>query len=158
MNSDLHKIEFKNKLNITDKNFNVLKYELNAGTFFNYLQKSNKEILIDCKNKNNDISLYIKNLDDDFDEEISLVKFAFSYDDLNDKLLLNGKSKKCEEDEEDEYFFIDFNTFLIEINKTELIFTMLYNPKKYPQCIFLMIKKYFEVLFSNMEKFICIDV
>lgn len=158
MASESGKIYIKNDLSITDINFNIMSNELLHGDFFNYVQKFNNDIIIDCKNNNGIIHLYIKNIVDKFDDEITLIRFSYSCEKIENTFHIKCFSvDECENEENEDYFCVDFDNFSLEIERNKFQFLMIHNPKKYPHCVFIMIRKYFEIIFENMKNSICVD-
>lgn len=150
--SSIDSIVIEKELNISNDLFEEIKVQIENNMFFLYLKSFNENLLVDYKEEEDkSILLYIKNIKDDSDEELSLIKFKYSYNFEGGNYLINGISDKDYED--DDFFLIDFENFEISLNKQNLKFVMYYNTKKYPKCVITMISNYFELIFLNFENF-----
>ena len=146
----MDEIIIEKKLNINDDQFENLSKEIENNTFFLYLTSFNKDLIVNYeKEEDGTILLYMKNIVDESDEELSLVRFKYTITSKNNNYILNALQDK--DYENDDFFITDFDNFNININKKGFKFIMTYNPKKYPKCIYIMIKKYFERIFLNLE-------
>lgn len=119
--------------------------------FFQYLKKFNNELINSySKEEDGSIILTFKNIIDQDDEELSLIKFTHSNELIDDNYVLN---LKCDKDYDNEDFFtIDFEDIIININRDGFILVMTYNSKKYPKAVINMIQRYFEEMLDNLEK------
>ena len=152
MCSFIDRIVIDKNVNIGDLPFEILSREIESNNFFLYLTKFNKDLLVDyCKEEDGTILLFIKNITDESDGEISLVRFKYTFTFENGHYILEALPDK--DYENDDFFVIDFESFTINMSRLDFNFTMSYNSKKYPKCVIVMIKKYFETIFSNFESF-----
>lgn len=150
--SNIDSMVIEKKLNISGELFEEIKFQIENNLFFLYLKNFNENLIVDYKEEEDkSILLYIKNIKDESDEELSLIKFKYTYVFENGSYLIKGISDKDYEDED--FFVVDFEDFEISLNKENLIFIMYYNTKKYPKCIITMISNYFELIFLNLERF-----
>lgn len=149
----MDRIVIDKMIDVGDVPFENLNKELENNDFFLFLTNLNKDLIVDYKKEDdNIISLYIKNITDDCDDELSLIRFKYSYRIENGAYILEAISDK--DFETDDFFVIDFDKFTIRIAKDNFNFFMEYNPKKYPKCVIMMIQKYFERIFNNFQTFI----
>uniref|UniRef100_A0A6C0BC33 Uncharacterized protein n=1 Tax=viral metagenome TaxID=1070528 RepID=A0A6C0BC33_9ZZZZ len=149
----MDRIVIEDSLNISDLVFEDLIREVKNGNFFFLLKTFNDDVVVSCKNENNEVtSICIKNIVDKSDDEISLIRFKYSNNLKDGKLLIDGKSEKeFSVDGDEDFFLVNYEDFLLEISKEKLIFIMNYNTKVYPKCVFTLIEKYFKKIFENLR-------
>lgn len=144
-------IAFEKTINIPNDKFEILKENIEKYDFFKYLSSFNSELINDY-NKEEDGSIIItfKNIIDENDEELSLIKFKYTYENIDGRYIITILSDN--DYENDDFFVVEFEDIVIVINKSEFKLSLKYNSKKYPKCVISMIQKYFEEMFLNFEK------
>ena len=152
MCDNIDSITIENELNISERVFSEIRKEVDDKNFFKFLSSFNTDIITNSETEDDITSIYIKNITDEADDEISMIRFTYFSSTNNDEFHLNALSDKNYDG--DEFFVVDYESFNVFINKHKCTFVMNYNSKKYPKCIFIVIRKYFERIFGNLSKYL----
>lgn len=144
-------VEVTTEFNLNEQKKELILQKLREHKFFEFI--SSIEIIHSCNEDLESTTIMMKNIVDEYDDELQLLKFSWSFSQDDDKILIKGLNIEVDDDEIlNEYFYVDFIDFTIEITNSELKFKMSYDKNRHPSFLLQIIKKCFKIMFEQLFK------
>lgn len=156
-NKNLETVEINTNFVLKDEKRELILSKLREHKFFEFISSIETDIIRSCIEDLESTRIMMRNITDEYDDELQLVNFSWIFSDFPSNNTIKIEAKNIDVDDEDtlnEYFYVDFHEFIIEIKDSELKFKMSYDKNKHPAFLIQIIKKCFRILFERLNDYI----